>query len=120
MTPPEAGRLLGVSPPDLSRCRSLAEAEDAVQAWKDTVVKAAWRREVTKHHPDRATSDADREARTIATAKLNAAREVLNEVRAVRQVSRPALQVVIVSFGGRVGFGSTPAATTTAGWPWSF
>lgn len=119
MSPAEAGRLLGVSPPDLDGCRSMTDAEVRLKAWKDGVVQAAWRREVRLVHPDRAEGDEDRLRRTRATQRVNAAREVLLAVRVA--LRRPPPTRVVVRMSG-AGFGATTGSTTatTAGWPWSF
>lgn len=83
MSPAEAAGLLGVEPPDVSGCRSVAEAEAQLEEWHRVVVAAAWRREVRLAHPDRATSEQDRVVRERRTRRLNVARDVLREVRVV-------------------------------------
>lgn len=119
MTPPEAGRLLGVSPPDLTGCRSMAEAQARLQAWKDDTVQAAWKREVRLVHPDRARDPLDRHRRTVATQRVNRARDVLREVEVIARRPDPG-RVVIVNVGAGFGpFGGRSTATT-AGFPWSF
>lgn len=125
MTPPEAGRLLGVEPPNLSGVRTREEAEERLATWKAEVVRGAWRREVRRHHPDLARDEADRAEREERTKRINRARDVLGEIRIVVQRPRPVrTRVVFVHHGGgRVGFAgsSTSSATTTGkGYPWNY
>lgn len=119
MTPPEAGKLLGVAPPGASRCRSQSEADAVLNEWRDTVVQAAWKREVKRCHPDRSRDEADRERRTIQTKRVNRARDVLGELRFVMKApQRHRTRVVIFTDG--YASNTTSTATTTGGYPWSF
>lgn len=115
MSPDTAARVLGVAPPRLAGCTSRAQAERALEAWKADVVGAAWRREVQLCHPDRATGEADRQAREARCRKVNTARDVLRGVRLVPRPRRPATRVVIYS---SVGAGTATTGTTTGGWRW--
>ena len=83
------------------------------------MVKAAWKREVKKCHPDRAEGEADREQRTIQTKRVNRARDVLGELRfVVKAPQRHRSRVVIITHG--FSYGTTSSATTTGGYPWSY
>lgn len=121
MKPEEAGRLLGVEPPNLAGCRSFHEAEERLAAWVEGTVRKAWKREVRKAHPDLATSEEDRLDREAKTKRLNRAREVLGEVRVVPARPRSRTRVTIIQTGTGFSTGSTTSSATTGGaYPWNF
>jgi len=115
MRPEEAGRLLGIEPPNMAGCRSIEEAGTRLQTWKDTTLRQAYRREARKWHPDKAGADrAECEARM---KRVNEAREVLGMIEVV--VPRPRPVTRIVFYGGGISTATTGSATTVTG-SWFF
>lgn len=114
MTPAQAGRLLRVNPPDLRGCRTMIQAAERLQAWKDGPLQAAWRREARLAHPDRPGGSDEQMKR------VNKAREVLRELEVTRAApARPAMRVVVQGYYN--GAATTCATTTSAtGWPFAF
>ena len=117
MRPEEAGRLLGIEPPNMGGCRSLEEAGTRLQTWKETTLRQAYRREARKWHPDKARADV-----TECTARVklvNEAREVLSKLEAVPTRPRPApgwTRVVIHGnpFSSPFGGSATTSGTNTS------
>lgn len=116
MRPEEAGRLLGIEPPNMGGCRSLEEAGTRLQTWKDTTLRQAYRREARKWHPDKAGAD---EAECTARIKqVNGARDVLAALEVIPNRPRPApgyTRVVIHGnpFSGPFGGSATTSGTST-------
>ena len=107
-------RTLGVSPPDLTGCRTLPEAQAAVQRWQDTTVRAAHRAVVLANHPDRHPDD---DACARATALANAARDELLALQAVQRQPPPqAVSVVIYVNGAPMTGTSTSTWWRSGGW----
>ena len=115
MRPEEAGRLLGIEPPNMAGCRSIEEAGTRLQTWKDTTLKQAHRREARKWHPDKAGADV---AECTARMKqVNEAREVLTGLKVIPNRPRPRTRIVF--YGGGMATATTSGtSTTTGGFQW--
>lgn len=92
--------------------RSVANAPDpqrdaALEAWKDGALREAHRARALALHPDRTGRDT-----TAEMARVNAARDVLRDLRVIRRP--PPRQVVVYrAWGGGVASGSSNASTTS-------
>lgn len=109
MTIPEALTVLELALPQI-RAASPAEAQAALQAWKDGPLKAAWRAKAKASHPDRGGTDE-------AVRRVLAARDVLDGLHiGVPRPSPPPTFVVVVE----MGYASTAGrpTTTTTTWRW--